>query len=252
MLDAPCGPRPPVKYGSSVESELASMKTLGIFAKYPRPGCVKTRLARDIGTDAAAQLAEAFLKDVCESFRDAADRQIIAYTPDDWAARVYFEGLARSGDQLWPQPAGDLGDRLAAFFEMACSAKDATVVIGADAPTVPVEFVAEAFERLASCDCAIGPSTDGGYYLLALRSACPSLFTGIDWGTDRVFEQTMNRISDANLTVHRLPVWYDVDTLEDLRRLDSDLRRTRVADNRARGRFTCEALRLVRSAIDRL
>mgnify|MGYP002622972538 CR=1 FL=1 len=227
------------------------MKTLGIFAKQPKPGHVKTRLAKAIGDAAAAKLADAFLKDTTQRFASIVDRQVLAYTPAHTEAQRYFRSLAPSAGELWPQPAGDLGSRLAAFFETACSAAQFAAVIGADTPTLPVEFIAEAFERLSSCDCVIGPSTDGGYYLLALRQATPSLFENVDWGTEHVLQQTMERASDAQLTVHHLPVWSDVDTIDDLRRLRNELASATDDPANATPRFTIEAIRATQDVINR-
>ena len=91
------------------------------------------------------------------------------------------------------------------------------------------EFAARALELLGERDCVLGPAADGGYYLIALRRPCPALFEGIDWGTPRVLEQTVDRLRQAGLSLHLLPVWYDVDTPDDLAFLRGDLAAMRHA-----------------------
>lgn len=202
---------------------------LALFARHPIPGRVKTRLAADLGQDAAAALYAAFTKDILARFRRVAARRLIAFTPDDAAAREHFQQLAAGDYELWPQPDGSLGQRLHAFFDAHLAAADRAVVIGSDSPTLPAEFAARALELLAERDCVLGPAADGGYYLIALRRPCPALFRGIDWGTPRVLEQTVDRLREAGLSLHLLPVWYDVDTPDDLAFLRGDLAAMRHA-----------------------
>jgi glycosyltransferase A (GT-A) superfamily protein (DUF2064 family) len=90
------------------------------------------------------------------------------------------------------------------------------VAIGSDSPTLPVEFVADAFHRLEHLDCVLGPATDGGYYLIGLRAEQGGLFDGIEWGTPRVIAQTVARAQKSALSLALLPPWYDVDDAADL------------------------------------
>jgi uncharacterized protein len=202
---------------------------LGLFAKHPTPARVKTRLAAALGPDAAATLYAAFTQDIVARFRHVAARRILAFTPADAAARNHFQQLAGSDYELWPQPDGSLGERLHAFFDTHLAAADRAVVIGSDSPTLPAEFATRALELLGERDCVLGPAADGGYYLIALRRPCPALFEGIDWGTPRVLEQAVDRLRQAGLSLHLLPVWYDVDTPDDLAFLRGDLAAMRHA-----------------------
>lgn len=198
-------------------------RLLGIFAKWPQPGQVKTRLARDVGAEYAARLAEAFLRDTVERFAGLADERWLCYAPSESAAWVWFQGIAQNRYTLWPQPPGDLGQRLEAFFAAASqSGANRLVVVGADSPTLPTEFVAEAFRKLESHPAVLGPTDDGGYYLLGVRTVLTGVLTNIRWSTPHALQDTQGALVRAGLPPDFLPVWYDVDTLADLHRLRTD------------------------------
>lgn len=211
--------------------------TLGMFAKFPEAGCVKTRLAKHIGNAAAARLYEAFLRDLAVRFCDAADRRVLAFAPDSDAARQFFSPFLRSEDVLWAQPQGSLADRMESFFQSF--GPTSVVLIGSDSPTLPRAFVDEAFHELERHDVVLGPATDGGLYLIGLNGqrtidAVPKvwpIFQGIDWSTSQVLEQVSRKLSDAQGTLHLLPPWYDVDDVDDLNFLRGHLRTQRMAAN---------------------
>ena len=121
--------------------------------------------------------------------------------------------------ETWlPQRGEDLGARMAAAFDDAFRrGARRTAIIGTDAPSVSRERVIEAFEALDGHDVAIGPASDGGYYLLALGSPQPELFQGIAWSTPSVLAQTLERAAALRLRVRLLKPLTDVDTLADLR-----------------------------------
>lgn len=198
-------------------------RLLGIFAKWPQPGLVKTRLARDIGAEYAARLAEAFLRDTVERFAGLGDERWLCYAPSESAARVWFQGIVQNGYKLWPQPPGDLGQRLEAFFAAARqTGANCLIVLGADSPTLPTEFVSEAFDKLESHPAVLGPTDDGGYYLLGVRTALSGVLAGIRWSTPHAMQDTQSALTRAGLPPVFLPAWYDVDTLADLQRLRTD------------------------------
>lgn len=193
----------------------------GIFAKRPQAGHVKTRLAADFGAGPAAEMYEAFLRDLVERFHDAGDRRILGYAPDDLPSREFFTELSAGDYDLWPQPSGDLGHRIARFFESAFDdGANSVVLIGSDSPTLPTAFVPEAFRFLDECDCVLGPAPDGGYYLIGLRRRPGSIFDNIEWSGPQVMFQTIGNLSRGGFSHLTLPEWDDVDTLDDLRRLD--------------------------------
>lgn len=204
---------------------------LAIFVKHPRPGQVKTRLAADLGAQPAADLYAAFQADLAGRFRKLGDRQLLCFSPNHPVSAAYFSDLADGNYDLWPQPSGDLGVRLAAFFdEQFANGAERVVVIGSDSPTLPVDFIERAFERLTTHDVVLGPATDGGYYLLGQSRAAHPLFRGIDWSSSRVLEQTVAYIQADRLRLSLLSPWYDVDTIDDL-----DLLRGHMAALRCAG-----------------
>lgn len=205
------------------------MDTLGIFAKQPVPGQVKTRLAAVLGYDLAAQAAEAFLLDLAVRFQGTGERRFLCYAPDNEESRAWFRSVGAEEYFLWPQPELDLGGRMERFFrEQLGSPADRVVIIGADSPTLPREFVERAFESLATADCVLGPATDGGYYLVGLRGKCWPIFSGIEWSGARVFEQTVAHVAGLGAKLALLLPWYDVDSPDDWQLLRGHVRGLRT------------------------
>lgn len=199
------------------------MRTFGVFCKHPQPGQVKTRLAQHIGPQSAVSLSAAFLDDLTLEFRSVGERRILGFSPAD--SVNYFEPFARFGYDLWPQPEGDLGARLNAFFDEALQDQnDKAVLIGSDSPTIPIEYVELAFSRLEEFDCVLGPATDGGYYLIGLRRNAPELFENVIWSGSSVLSQTVQKIATTDLSLALLPPWYDIDDVDDLWMLAGHIR----------------------------
>jgi uncharacterized protein len=208
---------------------------LVVFAKAPRAGAVKTRLCPPLSPAAAARLYRCFLLDTLDQVR-AVDgiTPVIAYAPR--RARAFF-AAAQPRTRLLPQTGSDLGARMAnAFARLFARGFEAVVIVGADSPTLPPGRLRAAIRALAAdaTDGVIGPSEDGGYYLIGLRAPCPELFVGVPWGTDRVLDDTRRKAERARRRLRSLPGWYDVDTLDDLRRLAAELRTTRGGAVRTR------------------
>ncbi|HVS13943.1 MAG TPA: TIGR04282 family arsenosugar biosynthesis glycosyltransferase [Thermoanaerobaculia bacterium] len=198
---------------------------LVLFAKPAVPGRVKTRLIGALSARQAAQLHAAFVGDL--SARLGAARCAL------WSAWALTEDedppLELLGAPAPPlrQAGADLGERMHAALRAAAAAgHDPVAAVGSDHPTLSVERVAEAWRRIdEGADVAIGPATDGGYYLLACRAAAlgPELFSGVDWSTDRVLDQTLERCARSSLRVALLEPESDVDTPADLERLLGEL-----------------------------
>jgi rSAM/selenodomain-associated transferase 1 len=192
----------------------ARRPVLCIFAKAPRPGAVKTRLAAALGLDSAAAVARAFLLDTIERWAALKLRRVVAFAPAD--AEADFGELARGRFALVPQGDGDLGRRLETFLTRELSdGADAVVVLGADSPSLPPAYVEQAFAELGRADVVLGPAADGGYYLLGCGRRVPPIFDGIAWGTSGVLAQTVARLAEPSWRLALLPPWYDVDTLAD-------------------------------------
>jgi rSAM/selenodomain-associated transferase 1 len=195
-------------------------KALLIFAREPIPGLVKTRLAADIGSNAAASLYADMLHDALSISRQLCGIETVVF----WACEE--ESLPRLSEQYRcssrRQQTGDLGQRMqAAFEEMFSSGCEVCCIIGSDSPDLPLAYLTEAFSMLAdgSVDTVFGPCRDGGYYLLGLRKMIPSLFSDINWSTPRVLGQSLKAAQQAGANVSQLPEWYDIDTLDDLHAL---------------------------------
>ena len=199
------------------------MNTLVIMAKHPVAGQVKTRLAKSVGDSTAAELATAFLVDLVSRLSTCGHRRVLATWPPGEAAKTFFTDLAGEHFELWTQPPGSLGDRLASVASDLLNHDDRIVVIGSDSPTLPEETIEMAFTALEHADVVLVPADDGGYVLVGQRREVPELFQRIDWGTSRVLEQTRQRLEAAGTSFVELPGWYDIDTLEDLSRLDREL-----------------------------
>ena len=202
--------------------------TLGLFAKEPRPGLVKTRLASATSSAWAAKVAHAFLVDTIRRFGRIQARRALAFAPA--TAEKFFTELVDERFQLAPQSAGDLGLRMSYFFtnEFAGGA-GRVVIIGTDSPTLPVEFINRAFVELDRSDLVLGPATDGGYYLIGCRTHFPELFRNISWSSSSVLLDTAGHARDLGLSLSLLPPWYDVDTLDDWRMLQGHVAAMRLA-----------------------
>lgn len=196
---------------------------LGIFAKRPLPGLVKTRLAAETSPEWAAQVAEAFLFDILDRFTALHARQILLFSPD--SEQAYFEKITAGRYRVVPQTEGDLGQRMERFIrEQLESPTTAVVLLGADSPSLPIELIEDAFDQLTKADVVLGPATDGGYYLIGCARLIPNLFSAIDWSTPRVLAQTVEHVAAAKASLAVLSPWYDVDTLADWHFLAGHLR----------------------------
>lgn len=183
---------------------------LGIFAKWPAPGRVKTRLG--VSPRRAVEVALAFLRDTMVRLHDVADQRHLVFAPAE--ARDDVADFADPAYDLTPQTEGDLGQRLEHFFrDRFAAGASKVVVVGTDSPTLPVAHVADAFRQLDEADVVLGPATDGGYYLIGCRRL-PPIFTGIAWSGPQVLAQTVAQLPDPSWTLALLPPWYDVDTPE--------------------------------------
>jgi rSAM/selenodomain-associated transferase 1 len=205
-----------------------SRSVLGLFAKWPQPGQVKTRLAAATSPDWAARVAEAFLLDLVERLTVVAAQRVLAFAPP--AAENEFAHLVGSRFGLRPQTAGDLGRRMANFFSgQLQTGAERVVLLGTDSPTVPLAFIEQAFRELERADVVLGPATDGGYYLIGCARRLPPLFENVSWSSSRVLAQTIAQLTDPSWRLALLPPWYDVDTLDDWWMLQGYLRAQRRA-----------------------
>ncbi|MEM7125499.1 MAG: TIGR04282 family arsenosugar biosynthesis glycosyltransferase [Chloroflexota bacterium] len=199
-----------------------------IMAKEPAPGKTKTRLCPPLSHVEAAQLYGAFLQDVIELARDVARRvpqlrPFIAYAPE--AAQSYFQALAPDFS-LVPQQGATLGERLD-FVLTSCLSQgyQHVAAINSDSPTLPVDHLVQAFHQLETgrVDVVFGPAEDGGYYLIGLTRPWPRIVREVKMSTPNVLQESLMIAAEESARSVLLPSWYDVDTVEELQRLHSEL-----------------------------
>jgi hypothetical protein len=193
-------------------------RCLLFFMKYPERGRVKTRLAASMGDERALELYKRFLLNILSTLNKGTFLFYLCFYPADaleslrkWMGRDYL---------YMPQQGVDLGERMKnGFTEAFDSGFKRVLLIGSDIPGLPLEFIEEAFASLKEKDAVIGPSLDGGYYLIGFRDKkfSPQVFKGILWSTERVFEETMKILEREGSTIHTLKPLRDIDTIDDLR-----------------------------------
>ena len=189
-----------------------------VFVKYPEPGRVKTRLANGIGDTAAADVYRRLVALTMERSAPSVppDYDRIVYADPARSLECYRNWL--TGAEGFAVQTGDsLGERMhTAFLNSFAGGYRKVCLIGSDCPDVGASLIEEAFSLLDGCDTVLGPAEDGGYYLLALTRDIEPIFTGIDWGTERVMQQTLARLDTARVSRSLLPRLRDVDRVEDL------------------------------------
>jgi uncharacterized protein len=197
---------------------------LVIMTKAPQPGRSKTRLVPPLSYDEAADLARALLVDQLENLaRFDGARLFIAFTPEKTAG--FFEGFITQGFTCFPQRGQSLGERMSyAFGHLFASAFQNIILIGSDLPALPLRFFHQAYACLeeSAADVVLGPSADGGYYLVGMNRMIATIFDDIDWSGDDVLVRTIHKLEDRGLKHELLSQWYDIDTGKDLDRLQSE------------------------------
>jgi rSAM/selenodomain-associated transferase 1 len=214
---------------AATESEkFHGLCALGIMTKAPEAGKVKTRLTPPLTSAEAAALNVCFLRDLSESIADATRHSpangVAIYTPAGKEAA--YEDILPEDFLLIAQRGNDFGERLSnAVTDLLSAGFDSACLINSDSPTVPAANFAEAANELARPGdrIVIGPSDDGGYYLIGLKQLHHRVFENIDWSTERVLEQTLERAEQIGIPVHQLPSDFDVDDRATLQRLCSEL-----------------------------
>lgn len=180
-----------------------------VFAKEPRPGLAKTRLAADVGRERARELCEAFVLDTLDAARASGARVLVAHAPADAAG---WFGEKAPWAELWAQPEIEFGERLvAAVAEAARRGAKRVAMIGMDTPHLPPARLREAFEGLADADVCLGAAADGGYYLIALDRSRPELFRDIPWSSPETLAATVARCDQLGLRTRLLAEELDVD-----------------------------------------
>jgi rSAM/selenodomain-associated transferase 1 len=203
-------------------------RALGIMTKAPQAGKVKTRLTPPLTAAESAEINSCFLSDLARSIKLASLQSpslgVGIYTPI--GAESAYENILPDSFFLIPQRGDSFGERLAfATEDLLKVGFEAVCLINSDSPTVPTSSFVEAVEELMKPGdrIVLGPSDDGGYYLIGLKKLHRRIFEEIDWSTKHVFDQTRQRAAEIGLDVHLLPHGFDVDDSKTLRRLCDEL-----------------------------
>lgn len=209
--------------------DLHSNSELLIFSRYPVPGKAKTRLIPALGSKGAAQMHRRMTEYVVSMARST-------YIPNSkigFRVTVHYTGSQLKDFRAWlgsdlqykTQPSGDLGQRMQDAFKATFTAGINNIIgIGTDVPELSSAILLQAHQNLEDHDIVLGPAADGGYYLIGMNSFHPELFTGIDWGTERVYRQTLEICTCLGLRIAELPILNDIDRPEDLDTLRNDSR----------------------------
>lgn len=187
--------------------------------KYPEPGKVKTRLAKDIGDKKAASVYKQLAEKVMKNTRPARDdfKRVVFFDPPE--LRKDFEAWFL-GEHLLMQRGHDVGERMDNVIrDLLVMGAEKAVITGADIPDLTSLIIMEAFAALDHADTVIGPAKDGGYYLIGMKALHPEIFQDIQWSTGSVLEETMRRIDELRLTCASITTLSDLDTVEDYNNL---------------------------------
>jgi rSAM/selenodomain-associated transferase 1 len=201
-------------------------KVLTVFVKAPVSGKVKTRLQADLGPRNTLRTYKSFIKDIissCSELRGMDKFMACAPSCDD----RFLKGMAKTWKvETFSQHGRTLGDKIVnGFNECFARGYSKVVIIGSDSPTIPLEYIRKAFQQLRNKDFVVGPSCDGGMYLVGARKRVePKLFRSIPWDTSEVLNMVLDNLFRFKIKFSLLPFWYDVDDINDLRFLKLHLR----------------------------
>src|ERR1043166_1891856 len=201
---------------------------LGVMAKAPVAGAVKTRLVPPLTEEEAAEINICFLRDMVANIASVMETEaatgLIVYTPA--GSESAFDAVVPKGFKLLAQRGASLGERLCnATDDLLTQGYNSVCLINSDSPTLPKSILIRAMELLAGDGdrVVLGAAEDGGYYLIGLKHAHRNLFNEIAWSTSDVLARTRDRAAEIDLPVELLPPWYDVDDPETLSRLCEEL-----------------------------
>ena len=209
-------------------------RCLIVFVKYPQPGQVKSRLANDFDSDFAALLYKAFVLDILEcAMKGNWQLRIFFYPPEK---ETEIKEMFGNDHEYRLQGGTDLGERMkSAFADCFYEGFKSIVLIGSDFPDLPLKIIEDAFALLDSpSDAVIGPTVDGGYYLIGFRydTFLPAIFDGLIWSTASVFLETLKIIHAYGRQTEIIQEWQDVDTRDDLINLMERNKSTAFAHSR--------------------
>jgi rSAM/selenodomain-associated transferase 1 len=206
---------------------MAYFKKLGIFIKVPEEGAVKTRLIPPLSEGEACDLYGAFIEDLFQRIRKLKKLSVTVFYSGSNPEKL--EENLPQGWNLAAQHGNTLGERLLHAFDALLEEEGSyAVIIGSDSPDIPLLAIKRAFTKLKHKDVVLGPSADGGYYLIGLKKQISELFEDIPWGEDAVLRRTLEIIASHGMNLSLLPLWYDVDTPRSLELLKTMMLAKRI------------------------
>lgn len=191
-----------------------------LFVKYPEKGSVKHRLSVDLSEEIVQEIYTCFVRDTLSTVQNIDAQLMICFLPVDALER--FRLWLGSTLLFLPQKGQDLGERMKnSFLSAFTKGFRCVILMGSDSPDLPEKFLKKAFTELQTHDMVLGPSSDGGYYLIGFRDTTfdPGMFDDVQWGTPSVLAETIRNAKRTQHHVCLLPVWSDVDTASDLKNL---------------------------------
>ena len=203
-----------------------------IFAEPPIAAAVTTQLVPELGAERAAELAEAFLEDTVAMVRTLSWAECII------AATEAFERSYFKPEEVWLQSEGDMGERLEKVLRLALKRKPIVLAIGADSPGLPGAYLQSARDALQRADAVLGPSADGGFYLIGLKDCPVGMLEGIQWSHSTTLAATTHKLEQFGMKTVLTNPWFDIDSHEDLERL-----RRMLANDPSSAPRTAELLR---------
>ena len=195
---------------------MPTKSALGIFFRFPALGKVKKRLADEIGENAALTAYESMLKSTIENVTKLEGIDIYGFYEGEGTS---LNPLPSITVPLISQKGNNLGERMYKAIQwLFDNGYQKASLIGTDSPDLPLAFIKDAFQKLDSYKLVIGPSEDGGYYLIGMKNPFDMLFKNIEWGSDKVLKYTVSKAHSAGISYFLLPEWYDIDDLRSLSR----------------------------------
>src|ERR1051325_2961735 len=204
-----------------------------MFAKPPRPGAVKTRLAPVLGDAGAAALARAFLLDTWSTATRASGVDVVLAATEIEAP----EWSALPAAEVWPRGEGTLGHRLERVLRRALETHPFAIAIGTDIPGLPLSRLDDACAALRTADAVLGPAEDGGFYLVGVTKCPHGLLDTVPWSASDTCARTLERFGRHHLVTTLIDPWFDVDEPADL-----DALRRRIRDGAISAPETARAL----------
>lgn len=191
-----------------------------LFVKYPKKGTVKLRLCRTLNEDLVLELYRCFVRDTLNMIEKIDLPCFVCFHPPN--AQAEFIRWLGPSYQFLPQTGSNLGERMKlCFAEVFTKGFQSAILMGSDSPDLPEDYINRAVSLLQTKDVVIGPTSDGGYYLIGFQTTTftPQVFDGISWSTSLVLEETLRKLQQISRSVGILPVWSDIDTYSDLQNL---------------------------------